>query len=313
VSGVPIDAPDATSISMGINSNSSTTASENTAIGRQALQSTTTGTGNTAVGRSALRLLTIGNQNSSVGLSAMSNLTTGYENTALGSSAGGGLTIGNFNTFIGRQSGQNTKTSSYNVCVGYQAGFGINPLGLPYDGMGDSNVCVGSQSGYQLTNGTGNTLIGNAAGYNYTTGTNNIAIGLSVFGSSLTASNEITLGNISNDVLRCAVTSITALSDGRDKKDVKELSAGLDFVKTLKPVEFLWDDRDENGRHDVKDCGFIAQDLKKSQEDAELADTLKLVYESNPEKLEATYGRLIPVLVKAIQELSEEVKQLKNK
>jgi hypothetical protein len=282
----------------------------NTAIGKDTLDSITTGTSNTAVGRSSLRLLTTGTENASVGNTAMSNLTVGTENTALGSSAGGGLTTGNQNTFLGRQSGQHTKTSNYNVCVGFQAGFGVDPLGLPYAGMGDYNTCVGSKSGYQLTNGTNNTLIGYEAGLTYTTGTNNICLGLGSIGTSLTASNEITLGNISNNVLRCAVTSITSLSDERDKKEITELSAGLDFVKTLKPVEFVWDDRDENGRHDIKDFGFIAQDLKKSQEDAELAETLKLVYESNPEKLEASYGKLIPILVKAIQDLSAKVEAL---
>jgi hypothetical protein len=44
-----------------------------------------------------------------------------------------------------------------------------------------------------------------------------------------------------------------------------------------------------------------------------VADYLKLVYEGNEEKLQASYGKLVPILVKAIQELSEEVKQLKNK
>ena len=285
----------------------------NIAIGKDALNTITTGTSNTGVGRSSLRLLTTGTENASVGISAMSNRTIGTENTALGSSAGGGLTTGNQNTFLGRQSGQHTKTSNYNVCVGFQAGFGIDPLGLPYAGMGDYNTCVGSKSGYQLTNGTNNTFIGYEAGLTYTTGTNNICLGLGSIGTSLTASNEITLGNISNNVLRCAVTSITSLSDARDKKDVKELGAGLDFVKDLKPVEFVWDDPDENGKHDVKDFGFIAQDLKKSQEDAGLAETLKLVYEENPEKLEASYGKLVPILVKAIQDLAKEVETLKSK
>jgi hypothetical protein len=81
----------------------------------------------------------------------------------------------------------------------------------------------------------------------------------------------------------------------------------------LKPVEFVWNERDEEGRHDIKDFGFIAQDLKKSQEDAGLSETLKLVYESNPEKLEASYGKLIPILVKAIQELSAKVEALEAK
>jgi hypothetical protein len=37
-----------------------------------------------------------------------------------------------------------------------------------------------------------------------------------------------------------------------------------------------------------------------------------LVYDTNPEKLEASYGRLIPVLVKAIQELKAEIEILKS-
>ena len=42
-------------------------------------------------------------------------------------------------------------------------------------------------------------------------------------------------------------------------------------------------------------------------------DYLKRLFnEENPEKLEASYGKLLPVLVKAIQELSSEVKSLKE-
>jgi hypothetical protein len=103
------------------------------------------------------------------------------------------------------------------------------------------------------------------------------------------------------------------LSDARDKKDVVELRAGLDFVKSLRPVEFVWDDRDENGKHDINDFGFIAQELKSAQEEVEMADILKLVYDENPEKLEASYGKLIPILVKAIQELTAKVELLENK
>jgi len=53
----------------------------------------------------------------------------------------------------------------------------------------------------------------------------------------------------------------------------------------------------------VPDTGFIAQDLKRVQEQTGI-EIPGLVYESNPEKLEASYGKLIPVLVKALQELS---------
>jgi hypothetical protein len=64
--------------------------------------------------------------------------------------------------------------------------------------------------------------------------------------------------------------------------------------------------------------------LKAAQEEAGLAETLKLVYEANPDKLEASYGKLVPILVKAMQEmnskmsseidsLKKEINELKNK
>ena len=205
-------------------------------------------------------------------------------------------------------------------------GIGFNAL---LNGTGTGNVAVGKVALQDLTTGDDNTGIGGAAlqsttgnnnvgigrnaGYLNTSGGNNVFIGLGAEGTLATASNEITLGNNLHTALRCAVTSITSLSDARDKKDIQDLPVGLDFVNTLNPVAFVWDDRDEKGKHDVKDFGFIAQDLKKAQEDANLADVLKLVYESNPEKLEASYGKLVPILVKAIQDLSAKVDALSNK
>jgi hypothetical protein len=164
-----------------------------------------------------------------------------------------------------------------------------------------------------MLTGIQNCFFGPDAAISMTTGNNNICIGFQAQPATITTNNSITLGNSSHNVLRCQVTSITSLSDARDKKEIEELPVGLDFVKGLKPVKFVWDDRDENGNHDVKDFGFIAQDLKKSQEDANLAETLKLVYEENPEKLEASYGKLIPILVKAIQELTAKVEALEAK
>jgi hypothetical protein len=125
--------------------------------------------------------------------------------------------------------------------------------------------------------------------------------------SSNTVSNEIVLGNGGTGVFRCAVTSITSLSDARDKTNIEESSYGLDLVNSLKPVTFEWDTRD-GSKKGVKDLGFIAQDLKEIDD-----EHLNLVYDENPDKLEATYGRLIPVLVKAIQELTAKVEALEVK
>jgi hypothetical protein len=188
----------------------------------------------------------------------------------------------------------------------------IGPESLKNGVSSGSNIAIGWRSLLNADGATGinNQAIGVFSGSNLTTGGNNIIIGHNAQASTATTSNSITLGNTSHTVLRCNVTSITSLSDARDKKEVEELPVGLNFVKGLKPVSFVWNDRDNEDKRDIKDFGFIAQDLKKSQEDANLADTLKLVYEENPEKLEASYGKLIPILVKAIQELTAKVEAL---
>ena len=297
------------------------------------------GTVNKYIGTTAPTSLTA-NSNLMVG-SGGSGITTGSNNTALGLFCAGSLTDGEDNVVVGTGALSVTTYGSYNVAIGRNALQLItNPFGEVAIGhfanrlfttattgpntavgnralwnnlTGGANTVLGAEAGSYITTGSNNTYLGSYTGTSATTGSNNTCIGWNSSPATATTSNSITLGNISNNVLRCAVTSITSLSDARDKKEVAELSAGLDFVNTLKPVEFVWDDRDENGKHNIKDFGFIAQDLKKAQEDAQLAETLKLVYEENPEKLEASYGKLVPILVKAIQDLAAKVEVLEKK
>jgi hypothetical protein len=171
---------------------------------------------------------------------------------------------------------------------------------------GDFNTAAGYNAGVSAT-GSNNVYIGSFAAQNQTVGNNNITIGDNAANSTNTVSNQITLGNSSNNILRCAVTSITSLSDARDKSNVEDSTYGLEVVKSLRPVTFEWDTRD-GAKKGVKDLGFIAQELQSVDN-----EHLGLVYDENPEKLEATYGRLIPVLVKAIQELTAKVEALEAK
>ena len=77
------------------------------------------------------------------------------------------------------------------------------------------------------------------------TGTNQIVIGAQAGASSSSVNNEITLGDSNIAALRCAVTSITSLSDERDKSEIKDLEYGLAFIDALQPREFVWDNRPE--------------------------------------------------------------------
>ena len=142
-------------------------------------------------------------------------------------------------------------------------------------------------------------------------GTNNTIIGRGAQPSTTSVSNEITLGDGSISTLRCQVTSITSLSDARDKKDVEDANIGLDFINDLIPVKFVWDTRD-GAKKDIKEVGFIAQELDEVQQKHGVEDHLQLVLKNNPDKLEASQGKLIPILVQAIKDLKKELDELKK-
>ena len=279
---------------------------------------------NVALGASALAANTNQTFNTAIGSGALA-LSTAYSCTAVGANAlGGAVNTGVYNTALGFNALQLNTGGDSNVAAGYSA--------LRLNDIGDYNVAMGRQAlgvsvsadnntamGYlalgSATAGN-NTAIGQGAGYGtgagaLTSGSNNTFVGYRALPSAAAVSNEITLGNASVATLRCQVTSITALSDARDKTHVRPLPHGLDFTNSLRPVAFTWNTRD-GAKVGIPSSGFIAQDLQAAQNAAGAADTLNLVYDVNPDKLEATYGHLIPVLVKAIQELSAKVEALEN-
>ena len=225
-------------------------------------------------------------------------MTDTTENVAVGHEAGRALTTSG-NVAIGAKTCSDTSSSSTvaigqdchrahggsgNVAVGHSA--------LKTAGAGASNTCIGTSSGDLITSGSNNSCLGNASDP-----------------SSATASNEVTLGNSSISTLRCQVTSITALSDRRDKTDINTLDLGLDFINELKPVKFKWQSRHGMTKDGTYEAGFIAQDFQQVQKDND-AEYLNMVLESDPDKLEAAPGKLLPILVRAVQELSAKVTAL---
>jgi len=177
---------------------------------------------------------------------------------------------------------------------------------------GACNVAIGVQSKDNNTEGNCNTSIGFKAGCNTTTGDNNASLGHTAMPSSATVDHEITLGNSNNNNLRCADTSISTLSDLRDKTNVEDIPHGLDFINALRPVKFDWNARD-GSRVGKKDYGFIAQELDQVEQDFDSAEYTRLVHKNNPEKWEADPMKTYPILIKAIKELSEENKDLKSR
>ncbi len=64
----------------------------------------------------------------------------------------------------------------------------------------------------------------------------------------------------------------------------------------------MWDTRDGNTKDGSTRVGFIAQELLASCDGNNAV--LDLVLDDNPEKLEAKYANLLPIMAQAIKELS---------
>jgi hypothetical protein len=288
------EVPEATpSISGKILGRTSTTGLEPTAIGYLALESNTNGFGNTAIGRQALKDNTTGSYNTAVGNGALGGNISGSENVAIGREPLFSNVSGSGNTAIGTYTLDANTNGDNNVAIG--------PNACSSNTTGYSNVAIGFNALADNSSGSLNVAIGQSAGVNTVNRENNVMIGFLADSPGL--SNTVTLGNTGITTLRCNVTSITSLSDERDKKDIQSLDYGLDLVNQIRPVQFEWDTRD-GMKTGIKDIGFIAQELAEVEDAINAHDVLALTLRHDPEKLEASYGRLVPILVKAIQELS---------
>ncbi len=228
---------------------------------------------------------------------------------------------------MGYLSAYSANSGDYNIFIGYQAGRGTTATG-------NSNVGVGVnalQGG--LTSGNHNTAIGPTTMNGVTSGANNSAIGQdsgctgSPGGQVTTGSNGIFLGdeNISEANIQ---VDWTIASDKRDKTDVSPMDLGLEFINQLEPVTYRWDKRSKysddqsaipDGTHKEEQLegGFLAQDVESLEEQYghKLSDKTNLTFHlSEDEKMYGIkYGKFVPMLVKAVQELSAEVEELKEK
>ena len=260
--------------------------------------------------------------NTGVGYGALGALTSGDYNVALGSYASGSNTTGNYNMAFGYQSLYENEGGSENVAIGHNAG--------KHDDAGADAVTV-SQC----------VIIGAEADFQTTTPTNEIVIGYNANGI---ADNYAVIGNASitrlyaaDDVgaVLYAGSATVQTSDMRIKEDIKDTSLGLAFVNKLRPVEYKkrqpadydeslkkemsWYKNGKNPRvldeldKNKSRTGFIAQEVGEILSDMNFDDNNDIVEidESNTQQMIA-YSKLVPPLVKAIQELSAKVEALES-
>jgi hypothetical protein len=250
-------------------------------MGETALGTNIEGSQNTAIGARALRD-NLGSNNTAVGFNALKFATTGADNTVVGINAMGSAVV----------------TGSFNTTMGYASGYAMT--------SGDNNLLLGKDSGR-----TG------SPGGNITTQDNTIVLG----DDACTAGNHIQ-------------TDWTVASDQRDKTDFTALDLGLDFVKDLAPVTYKWDKRSKYGdkmaddydlnaqtpdgtyKEDWLDIGFKAQEVEALEIAAgyKISDKTNLTtsLSGDGKQYGIQYSKFVPILVKAIQELSAKVEALEN-
>ena len=302
-----------------------------------------------------------------IGIGWGTNTTARY-NTLVGGNTSSSSTS-NFSVGIGwsvtNSAAYTTTVGSYASCGNYSNG--LTAIGTYSISSGNSSVAVGC--GYSTTYCTKayssgqafgalaySQSAGLAIGYSaYQTGYQATAVGTNTVslqtngtalgnGASTSNSNQVVLGNSSISDLRCQDTSITAVSDRRDKTDIETLAVGLDFVNAVEPVAFYKNNRNdyyvaqytqdeicENpeleqtytfdqtsydaGTHkfDKREFGFIAQDVA-AQLPAEYSDA-RVSYNETDAKhghdvQRFTMGDMTPILWKALRELSDKHDQL---
>jgi hypothetical protein len=100
----------------------------------------------------------------------------------------------------------------------------------------------------------------------------------------------------------------TTPSDLRLKDNIFTLNDNtLELVKKIRPVSYTWKNKDNN----KKDFGVVAQEIEQLL--PEIVKEKELLGQKEGEKFKTvSYEKLIPFLIKAIQELSDEVDKLKK-
>ena len=230
-----------------------------------------------------------------IGYRACVDNVTGFQNVGIGTFSLRSSTGGSYNTAIGYGSGEYT-VGNTNVCIGVYAG----------SNCGSDNVAIGNRA-LQYWSGSNNIGIGNTSSGS-TSGNNNIVIGQGtpVFAITGATSNHIVMGSnaVTNAYIKVAWTVV---SDARDKTNFAAIPHGLEFVKQLKPTAYQFKlSRDSEKTNGGVRYGFKAQDIAAIEPEGVIVDT------SDKDLLRYNESNLIPVLVKAIQELSAEVERLKN-
>ena len=324
---------------VGRNAGAANTGNSLTAIGYYAGAANTSATQNTFLGFNAGAGCTDGGYNTAIGHNALRQPDSETNNVAIGRLAMEGSIAGaEYNVGVGNNVLDALTSGDHNTAVGYNA--------LTAVGSGYNNVAIGSGACEAHTDGQGMTCVGKGAGATNQTGGSAICIGRDadvsgtnssyqfVIGVNLTSAGNstTTIGYDTTDISTShGSASWAAVSDQRYKKDIEDSTAGLSFINDLRPVTFKFKQKNEldtdlygydanstdtDGYTDEIAHGFIAQEIKTVIDNHPEIKAGQEIWKEAPEarskRQNVSHIGMIPMMVKAIQELSAKVKALEE-
>jgi len=288
----------------------------NTANGWRAMYSNTTGTRNTSLGQEALRNNTTSSNNTAVGYKAL-NVSNGADNVAVGYQALLVNTAGT-NTAVGKDAMLANTSGLGNTAIGYQAldanitsnfctAIGRGSLSAS---TGNNNTSIGYNAGVSITSAISCTALGFTALLGNSTFSNCTGVGNN---SAVTAANQVQLGDSATTTY--VYGTVQNRSDKRDKAEIRDTELGLDFINSVRAVDYKWDLREDyDGEKDGSKVrsrfhhGVIAQELPKN------FGGLQHHEKSGGEDVYSVgYDEFISPLIKAVQELTKKNQELEYK
>jgi len=261
-------------------------------------------------------------------------------------SASGKATNGNYNLVIGSSSYNSATAASSsqgNLCIGSNSmranitSASQNTTVGVYNNLdslttGSFNTVLGSDSLTKITTQTNNTVCGagsmNAAGQTYS---NCSVLGANI--NVISGDNQVQLGDSATTVYTYATAT---RSDERDKNQIRDCNLGLNFINELKPRQYKFDYREDykiiksNGEYETTEevlnkdgsktrnryhNGLIAQEVKSTMDNLNIdfAGYQDSKHNGGSDVLCLNYNEFIAPLIKAVQELSQENKNLENR
>jgi hypothetical protein len=157
-----------------------------------------------------------------------------------------------------------------------------------------SNTYENAIIGYYDAGGTGNMLLkGNRAAMNWHFNDSDETLFLMASSGDFHAHQDV------------VAYSTSAASDKKFKENIKTIPYGLEEVLQMNPVEYDWKEK-RNKAHDI---GVIAQEIEKI-----IPEVVKESKELNSDETfkSVDYGKMVAVLIKAVQEQQVQIDELKT-